>query len=294
MKAAYILQPGRRRIFSMASCRRRSPTARSPGPRGRGVVNPIDTYIRSGVYAAKLPRPFVIGCDLAGTVEKVGPEVRGLKPGDRVWGSNQGCWAAGLVRRVCGRRRGVALPDARGVSDQDAAAIALVGITAHLGTFRDAKLRAGETLFVHGGSGGVGSCVLQMAKIAGARAATTAGSVQKAEVCRRLGADLAIEYKTEDVDEALSRFAPDGVNVWFETLREQNLVQASATCLPRADGDHGGARRAAAVPVGPFYSNDCSLYGFAMFKARRTSSAAPPTTSTAGWPRASCGRRSRG
>ncbi len=82
-------------------------------------------------------------------------------------------------------------------------AVSLVGITAHLGLFRDAKLRPGEIIFVNGGSGGVGSCVVQMAKAGGARVITTAGSDEKVAACQRLGADLAVNYKTQDVDAAI-------------------------------------------------------------------------------------------
>src|SRR5690606_513794 len=111
-----------------------------------------------------------------------------------------------------------ATPD--NVTDEVAAACALVGITAHLGLFRDAKIQAGETLFVNGGSGGVGSVVVQLAKAAGARIIATAGSEEKLTLCRELGADRAVNYKTEDVAAAVKEFAPEGVNVYWETTRE--------------------------------------------------------------------------
>ncbi len=97
-----------------------------------------------------------------------------------------------------------------GVSEEAAAALALVGITAHLGLVRDARVRSGETLFVNGGSGGVGSTVVQMAKALGARVVTTAGSEEGLALCRRLGADLAIDYKREDVAAAGQRVCPAG------------------------------------------------------------------------------------
>src|SRR5690606_23505743 len=108
-------------------------------------------------------------------------------------------------------------------SFEDAAAIALVGITAHLGLVSHAGLKAGETIFVHGGSGGVGSTVVQMAKAIGARVATTAGSDAKVELARQAGADACWNYKTEDVDARLKEFAPQGVDVWWETLREPDF-----------------------------------------------------------------------
>ena len=144
----------------------------------------------------------------------------------------------------------------------------LVALTAHFGLVRDAKLQAGETLFVNGGTGGVGSMVVQMAKALGARAITTAGSDEKVKLCRELGADLAINYKTENVDARIKEFAPNGVNVWWETLREPNFDQAVGHLAPRGRMILMAGRDARPVfPVGPFYVKGCHLYGFAMFNA---------------------------
>jgi NADPH2:quinone reductase len=143
-----------------------------------------------------------------------------------------------------------------------------VGVTAHLGLMTHAKLKADEVLFVNGGTGGVGSCVVQMAKILGARVITTAGSDQKVEAARKLGADLAINYRTEDVDAAVKAFAPKGVDVWWETLREPNFDQTVPLLAMRGRMVVMAGREARPVfPVGPFYVKDCSLHGFAMFNA---------------------------
>src|SRR5207245_10581269 len=110
------------------------------------------------------------------------------------------------------------------VRDEEAAAVALVGITAHLGLFRCGRRQAGETVVVNGGTGGVGSMVVQMAKAAGARVITTVGSAEKAALCKSWGADLVLNYKTEDVDASIRDFAKDkGVDVWYETQREPNF-----------------------------------------------------------------------
>jgi NADPH2:quinone reductase len=154
------------------------------------------------------------------------------------------------------------------VADDVAAAGALVGITAHLGLVRDAQLQAGEILFVNGGTGGVGSTVVQMAKALGARVITTAGSDEKLKVCRELGADLAINYKTDDVAARVKEFAPGGVNVWWETLREPDFDQTVALLAPRGRMVLMAGREARPpFPVGPFYVKGCRLYGFAMFNA---------------------------
>jgi NADPH:quinone reductase len=210
-----------------------------------------------------------VGCDLAGTVLEVGAEVSAFEPGDRVWGTNQG-----LLGRQGTFAEQVAVdeywlyPTPPGVADEQAAALSLVGITAHLGLVRDAELRSGETLFVNGGSGGVGSVVVQMAKILGARVIATAGDDRKAEVCRQLGADHVINYKTTNVEEALKKIAPAGVSIWWETQREPNFDQAIGSLAARGRMVVMAGREARPpFPVGPFYVKGCSIHGFVMFLA---------------------------
>jgi len=144
----------------------------------------------------------------------------------------------------------------------------LVSITAYLGLVRDARLKAGEVLFVNGGSGGVGSAVVQMAKALGARVIATAGSAEKAARVRKLGADVAINYKTENVDAAIKSCATNGVNVWWETLREPDFERAVSHLAARGRMIIMAGREARPpFPVGPFYVKGCSLHGFAMFNA---------------------------
>ena len=149
-----------------------------------------------------------------------------------------------------------------------AAACALVGVTAHLGLFREARIQAGETVFVHGGTGGVGSMVLQMAKAAGARVIATAGSEEKAARCQELGADVVINYRAEDEQQALLEAAPGGVNIYWETLREPNFDHIVAALAERGRVVLMAGRDARPeFPVGPFYVKECSLHGIVMFKA---------------------------
>jgi len=270
MKAAFIHQPGPPEAIIYGDLPRPEPQGRQVLVRvGAVAVNPVDTYVRSGAISWPLPKPFIVGCDLAGTVEAVGPAATRFKPGDRVWGSNQGLLGRqGTFAEYVAVDEEWLYPTPTGVSDRDAAATALVGITAHLGLFRDARLRSGETVFVHGGSGGVGSCVVQMAKIAGARVITTAGSAEKAEFCRQLGADVVIQYAVEDESQALRAAAPQGVDVWWETLREPDLERAIGHLALGGRLILMAGRDARPVfPVGPFYTRDCKVLGFAMFNA---------------------------
>lgn len=233
------------------------------------ALNPVDTYIRNGANYWELPRPFVVGCDLAGVVERVGSDCDRFQVGDRVWGTNQGLLGRqGTFAELCAVDQQWLYPIPDGVDDIPAAACALVGITAHLGLFRDAQLQAGETVLVQGGSGGVGSMVLQMAKAVGARVITTAGSDQKAARCTELGADKVVNYKTSDVAEAVQAFAPGGVNVIWETQREPDFDFLINSLAERGRLILMAGRDARPpFPVGPFYVKCCSIHGFVMFKA---------------------------
>jgi NADPH:quinone reductase len=270
MKAAYINQTGTPDVIIYGDLPAPKPTRRQCLIKVGAVdVNPIDLYVRSGSIPAKLSFPYILGRDLAGTVVETGASVKGFKVGDRVWATSQGFdGRQGTFAEFAAvdQRWLHAIP--QGVNDEDIVALSLVGITAQLGLVRYANLKAGEVLFAHGGSGGVGSCVVQMAKILRARVITTAGSAEKVELCRQLGADLAVNYKTEDVDAAIKAFAPEGVNVWWETLREPNFERTIPLLAMRGRMVVMAGREARPVfPVGPFYVKDCSLHGFAMFNA---------------------------
>src|SRR5207253_3337464 len=138
-----------------------------------------------------------------------------------VWGSNQGLLGrqGTCAEYVCAAEDWF-YPTPDGVGDQEAAAAALTGITAHVGLFRCAHLQPGETVFVNGGTGGVGSMVVQEAKAVTAHVITTVGSADKAATCRSWGADLVLNYKTDDIAAAVRDFTKgQGVAVWYETQR---------------------------------------------------------------------------
>jgi NADPH2:quinone reductase len=270
MKAAYINQPGPAESIIVGELPTPKPTENQALVKVVAAsVNPIDTYVRSGTVAMPLPKPFIVGCDLAGVVEAVGPEAKRFKVGDRVWGSCQGILGRqGTFAEFAAVDENYLYPIPYGVRDECAAACALVSLTAHLGLVRDAQLKPGETLFVNGGTGGVGSMVVQMAKAIGAMVVTTAGSDEKVATARELGADLAINYKTEDVPAQVKEFAPDGINVWWETLREPDFDRTIGLLSQRGRMILMAGRDARPpFPVGPFYVKGCHLYGFAMFNA---------------------------
>lgn len=269
MNAAFLDEPGPPDVIRAGEL----PTP-VPGPgevrvRVRAAsVNPIDTYIRSGLVAMTLPKPFIPGCDLAGEVEAVGPGVRRFQVGDRVWGSNQGLLGrqGTFAEFACVQEQWL-YPTPDGVADEQAAAAALVGITAHLGLFACARLRPGETVFVNGGTGGVGAMVVQMAKATGATVVTTVGSAGKAKLARELGADAVINYKTDDVAAKVKEATGGaGIQVWYETQPPTDLDRTVELMAPRGRVVVMAGRTARpAFPNGPFYVKGLSLYGFAMF-----------------------------
>lgn len=232
-------------------------------------VNPIDTYVRSGAIAFELPQPFIPGCDAAGVVEAIGPDVHHVAVGDRVWCTNQGLLGRqGTFAEKIVISQKWCFPLADSVSFDDAAACGLVAVTAHLGLFREANLQAGETILVIGGSGGVGSMVVQMAKLTGARVIATAGSAVKCDLVRDLGADVVINYRTESIEDVVKRVSPKGVCVFWETRREPDFDLAVELMAGRGRIILMAGRDARpSFPVGPFYVKECSMHGFVMFKA---------------------------
>jgi NADPH:quinone reductase len=216
-----------------------------------------------------LPKPFIPGCDLAGRVEAVGPGVKRFQPGGRVWGSNQGLLGRqGVTAEFAAVDEDFLYPTPAHFADIEAAAQALTGITAHLGLFRYGRLQPEEKVYVPGGSGGVGSMVVQMAKAAGAHVVTSAGSPERVKYCKEVGADLALNYKTDDIPARLRDFAPEGVDLWYETQREPDLELAIPLLRKRGRMIVIAGRAARPVlPLGAFYPRDCALLGFAMFNA---------------------------
>jgi NADPH2:quinone reductase len=272
MQAAFITHTGGPEVIQLGGL-----PDPAPGPGEvlvrieASAVNPIDTYIRGGAIAMATSFPYIPGCDFAGTVVSVGRDVLRFGPGDRVWGSNQSLFGRqGTSAELAAIHEDWVYPTPVSQSSASAAAGALVGITAHLGLFEHAGLRGGETVFVNGGSGGVGSAVIQFAKAAGAHVLTTAGSAEKRAACLALGADIALDYRSPTLDDELRAAAKPfgGINLWWETRREPTL-ERSIGFLNRRGRIVLMAGRAARpdFPLGAFYVNDLRMIGFAMFNA---------------------------
>jgi NADPH:quinone reductase len=156
-------------------------------------LNYIDTYHRSGLYP--LPMPSGLGSEATGLIEEIGPGVTGLKPGDRV------AYAGGPIgaysdERVIPADRLVPVP--AGISDQQAAAMMLKGMTAWYLVRRTHPVQRGEMILIHAAAGGVGLIACQWAKHLGATVIGTVGDDEKAALARKNGCDYAIVYRRED------------------------------------------------------------------------------------------------
>jgi NADPH2:quinone reductase len=269
MKAAYFENTGAPDVIKVSDVPTPEPKAGQIRVKVlAAAINPIDTYIRSGAAPMALPKPAITGTDFAGVVDAVGPGATRFKKGDRVWGSNQGLLGRqGTCAEFVCVDEVWAYPSPGNVTDEQAAAAALVGITAHLGLFHRAKLQSGELVFVNGGTGGVGSMVVQMAKATGARVITTVGTDSKSGQARKLGADHMINYKTDDVAAKVKEATEGkGIDVWYETQPPTDLDRTVEMMAPRGRIIVMAGRQARPVlPNGPFYVKGLSLLGFAMF-----------------------------
>ena len=156
-------------------------------------LNYIDTYQRSGLYP--MPLPSGLGSEAAGVVEEVGPGVSGLKPGDRV------AYAGGPIGAYAEARAMPAdrlVPVPAGISDAQAAAMMLKGMTAWYLVRRTHPVKPGETILIHAAAGGVGLIVCQWAKHLGATVIGTVGDDEKAALAKQHGCDYPINYRRED------------------------------------------------------------------------------------------------
>ena len=157
-------------------------------------VNRPDVMQRMGLYPPPPGVTDIPGLEIAGTVAACGAGVSRWKVGDRVTALVSG----GGYAEYCVAHATHALPMPGGLTAAEAAAIPETFFTVWHNVFERGGLKAGETLLIHGGSSGIGTAAIQLAKAFGARVITTAGSPEKCEACRRLGADVAINYKTDD------------------------------------------------------------------------------------------------
>lgn len=191
-------------------------------------VNFIDVYFREGRYPS--PLPFVDGQEAAGTVTEVGREVKSVKPGDRV--AYTGVLGSYAEYAAAPADRLVHVPGK--ITDQQAAAAMLQGMTAHYLLKSAYPLKPGETALVHAAAGGVGLLLLQLGKEIGARMIGTVGSAEKAKLAREAGADDVILYNTQDFEEETKRLTGNqGVHVVYDGVGKSTFEKGLNILRPR-------------------------------------------------------------
>ena len=221
MKAIVVREFGPPEVMKIEEVEEPSAAAGQVLVRVKAVgVNPVDTYIRSGTYARKPDLPYTPHADIAGVVEAVGTGVTRVKPGDRVYGFLASAGGADLA--VLDEWQIHPLPDR--ATFQQGAAIGVPYSTAWRALFMRAQGKAGETVLVHGASGGVGVAAVQIARAHGFTVIGTAGTDEGLRLVREQGAHHVLNHKTPGYLDEVSRITTNrGVNVVLEMLANVNL-----------------------------------------------------------------------
>jgi NADPH2:quinone reductase len=227
-------------------------------------VNPVDTYIRSGIYARKPPLPHFPGMDVAGVVESVGRDVTRVQAGDRVYAF---LVTGGYAERlVCDETRVRRLPD--NASFEQGAALGVPYATAWMALLSRAKARPGETLLVHGASGGVGVAAVQIARAHGLHVVGTAGTEEGLQAIREEGAHLALNHHTPGYLDGLSQASGGGApHVVIEMLANVNLDHDLDVIAPRGRIVIIGNRGRGEIDARKAMGKDVTIGGFMLFNA---------------------------
>ncbi len=177
-------------------------------------VNRPDCLQRAGGYPPPPGASSVFGLEVSGTVVAIGAEVTRHALGDRVMALVPG----GGYAQYCTADETNALPIPKGLSLEEAAGVPETFFTVWSNMFQRARLAAGEWLLIHGGTSGIGTTAIQLAKAFGANVIATAGSAEKCAVCKKLGADVAVNYKEADFVAAVKEATPAGANVIIDMV----------------------------------------------------------------------------
>lgn len=231
-------------------------------------TNPIDAKLRADGSFAGLEPPVILGADVSGVVEEVGPGITDFEAGDEVYytpeifgpGSNGGYAEYHVANAAIVAHKPASL------SHEEAAAIPLAGGTAYEAILRRLGVQVGETILIHGGAGGVGSFAVQIAHAAGARVLASAGPNNQ-QTLKDLGADVAIDYTAQDVAEvALEDTGGYGVDAVFDTVGGDTIVNSIPATRPFGQlatilGTQGD--------LTPLYINNQTLHGVLLMRERQ-------------------------
>jgi len=194
-------------------------------------VNPVDTYVRQGMFAKRGidNRPLIIGYDIAGVVDKAGPDAKKFKAGDQVYSYLSVMRGGGYAEFAVAKESETALKP-KNINFVEAAAVPLAATTAWQALVDTAKIDKGQTVLIHGGSGGVGSFAIQIAKARGAKVIATASTAHQ-QLLKQLGVDRAIDYTTtkfedvvKDVDVVLNCVRADSLSRSYGVVKKGGII----------------------------------------------------------------------
>jgi NADPH:quinone reductase-like Zn-dependent oxidoreductase len=194
-------------------------------------VNPVDSYVRQGMFAKRGldNRPLIIGSDIAGVVEKTGVNVKKFKAGDKVYAYLSVTRGGAYAEFAVAKESETALKP-KNISFEEAAAVPLAGTTAWQALIDSAKIDKGQSVLIHGGSGGVGSFAIQIAKARGAKVIATASTAHQ-QLLKQLGVDQAIDYTTtkfedvvKDVDVVLNCARADALSRSYGVVKKGGVI----------------------------------------------------------------------
>src|ERR1035437_298714 len=256
MKAIQVKQPGGPEAMELVELPVPQPKANEAVVKlAASGVNFIDVYFREGRY--KAPMPFVLGQEGAGVVSAVGAEVRSVKTGDRVaWTGRLGSYAENA-----GVPADKLVPIPSGVTDQQAAAAMLQGMTAHYLSHATYPLKRGETVLVHAAAGGVGLLLVQMAHNIGAHVIATVSTDEKAKLARAAGADEVILYTQSDFEAETKRLTGGkGVDVVYDSVGKTTFEKGLNLLRPRGMMVLFGASSGVVAPIDPLVLTQKSMF----------------------------------
>jgi NADPH:quinone reductase len=267
MRAIVVREFGGPEVMKVEEVPQPSPGAGQILIRVRAIgVNPVDTYIRSGTYARKPDLPYTPHADIAGVVEAVGSGVTALKSGDRVYAYMTSAGGAELA--IADEWQVQRLPDR--ISFQQGAAIGTPYVTAWRAMLIKASARPGETVLVHGASGGVGSAAVQIARAHGMRVIGTAGSDEGLRLVREQGAHHVLNHGQADYLRQIPALTGGrGVDVILEMLANVNLDRDLDILAPHGRVAVIGNRGRVEIDPRKLMGKDAMVVGMTLFNTTR-------------------------
>lgn len=266
MKAIIVRQFGAPEVLKLEEAADLQPNENQVLVRVKAAgVNPVDTYIRTGTHAVKPNLPYTPGKDAAGIVEAVGESVSTFKTGDRVYTSDSisGTYA-GLA--LCAENQVHKLPE--NISFEQGAGIFVPYATAYRALFQKAKPRAGETVLIHGASGGVGVASVQWAKNFGLKIIGTASSDEGKNLVKEQGADFVLDHTDENyLNEIKEITGGKGVNIILEMLANVNLQRDFEVLAMFGRVSIIGNRGALEFNPRAIMGKDATVFGMSLFNA---------------------------